>query len=130
MSKPFEDPTMLAFDLFDRSCMLRPKDGHKDHVTRKGLCTWETRLGYGDVLLIQDVIVEKLYRRLGLGKKTIRGLLEAAKRKTEYGALAAILWPESSKGGPFEDLLRSGAEALCIIQPLRRYSMFTWKESD
>ncbi|EXJ53564.1 uncharacterized protein A1O5_13236 [Cladophialophora psammophila CBS 110553] len=76
MSKPFEELTLLAFALFDRFGMLRLKDNHKDHATRKGLCTWETRLGYGDVLLIQDVIVEKPYPRLGPGKKIIRGLLE------------------------------------------------------
>ncbi|KIX94691.1 uncharacterized protein Z520_09737 [Fonsecaea multimorphosa CBS 102226] len=102
MSKTFDEPTLLAFDLFDRFGNL--KDDYEDHAIRKGLPMWEPRLDQGDILLIEDIIIEKPYRRLGLAKKIVTALLETTKRKTK-GGFAVILWPESSKDVHFQDLL-------------------------
>ncbi|OQV01525.1 hypothetical protein CLAIMM_06866 [Cladophialophora immunda] len=102
MSKPFDEPTLLAFDLFDRFGSL--KDDYENHATRKALRMWGTILDYGDILLIEDIIIEKPFRRLGLGRKIVTALLETTKRKTNNG-FAAILWPQSSKDIHFEDLL-------------------------
>ncbi|OAP59781.1 hypothetical protein AYL99_04783 [Fonsecaea erecta] len=103
MSKPFDESALLAFDLFDRFGM--PKDDYENHAIRKGSCSWGPLLDDGDILLIEDIIIEKPHRRLGLGSKVVAALLETTNKRTTIDSFVAILWPESSKEVHFEDLL-------------------------
>ena len=105
MQKPFDEATLLAFDLFDRYGRL--KDDYRQHPIRKGSGMWQNQLNDGDILLIEDVAVKEPYRRQGLGKKMINALLETTRNKTEAGKFVAILWPEYSKNAHFEDLLNA-----------------------
>ncbi|KIW66500.1 hypothetical protein, variant [Phialophora macrospora] len=105
MCKPFDESTLMAFDLFDQYGRL--KDTYKLHKYLKGSGVWQQQLDEGDILLIEDVSVETHYRRRGLGTAMLKTLFEAAKRKTEGSNFVAILWPQSSKDNHFQDLLKT-----------------------
>ncbi|OAL32118.1 hypothetical protein AYO20_08056 [Fonsecaea nubica] len=102
MSKPFDESTLLAFDLFDR--FGNPKQDGKNPFLSEELFMLGIEPRHGDILLIEDLIVEKPYRRMGLSKLIVSALLEATEQKTHY-PFAAILWPEPSKHAHFHDSL-------------------------
>jgi GNAT superfamily N-acetyltransferase len=111
MCKPFDESTLMAFDIFDQYGRL--KDIYKVHKYWKGSEVWQQQLDEGDILLIEDVTVDAHYRRRGLATAMVRTLFEAARRKTEGGNFVAILWPQSSKDDHFQDLLKSIVSTSC-----------------
>lgn len=74
MDVPSRKSSLLAFDLFDRYGRLRSE--FRDHPIRKGSGVWSKELDTGDILLIEEVKVDKAYRRRGLGKKVVGAMLE------------------------------------------------------
>ena len=80
MEGPSRETSLLAFDLFDRYGRL--KNEIKDHAIRKGSGVWHKELDNDDILLTEEVKVDKKYRGRGLGKKVVGALLEKAREKT------------------------------------------------
>jgi GNAT superfamily N-acetyltransferase len=89
MEEPSRETSLLAFDLFDRYGRLRSE--FKDHPIRKGSGVWSKELDTGDILLIEEIKIDKAYRRRGLGKKVVGAMLEKAREKT--GQFFAVAWP-------------------------------------
>lgn len=79
MEEPSRETSLVAFDLFDRYGRLRGE--FKDHEIRKGSGVWSDELDNGDILLIEEVKIDKEYRRRGLGKRIVAALLEKARGK-------------------------------------------------
>ncbi|KAK2037395.1 hypothetical protein LZ31DRAFT_560433 [Colletotrichum somersetense] len=77
-----EPPSMeimdLALDLFDRYGRL--KEEIRQHPLRKGSAVWSRELDEGDFVLIDDVKVERMYRRKQVGSKLVLHILEQAMR--------------------------------------------------
>jgi hypothetical protein len=80
LGKPSRETSLLAFDLFDRYGRLRSE--FKDHPIRKGSGVWSKELDTGDILLIEEIKIDKAYGRRGLGKKIMGAMLEKAREKT------------------------------------------------
>ncbi|ETI27352.1 hypothetical protein G647_09542 [Cladophialophora carrionii CBS 160.54] len=105
MCKPFDESTLMAFDLFDQYGRL--KETYKRHEYWKRSGVWQQQLDEHDILLIEDVAVDEQYRRQGLGKAMVRILFEVARRKTKGANFVAVLWPQSCKDSHFQDLLKT-----------------------
>lgn len=67
MERPSTETSKLAFDLFDRYGRLRPE--FKAHSVIKGSGVWGQELDHGDMLLIEEVFVDKDHRRQGAWSK-------------------------------------------------------------
>jgi GNAT superfamily N-acetyltransferase len=104
MEEPSRETSLLAFDLFDRYGRLRSE--FKDHPIRKGSGVWSKELDTGDILLIEEIKIDKAYRRRGLGKKVVGAMLEKAREKTHQ--FFAIAWPTFLNEGD----VRTETEAL------------------
>ncbi|KIW97701.1 uncharacterized protein Z519_01285 [Cladophialophora bantiana CBS 173.52] len=89
MEPPSRETSMLAFNLFDRYGRLRSE--FKTHPVMKGTGVWGQELDHGDILLIEEVFVNKDYRRQGLGRRMIESLLTRAREKT--WSFFAFVWP-------------------------------------
>ncbi|KIW33877.1 uncharacterized protein PV07_00692 [Cladophialophora immunda] len=89
MEPPSNETSMLALDLFDRYGRLRSE--FKTHPVIKGTGVWGQELDHGDILLIEEVFVNKDYRRQGLGRRMIESLLTRAWEKT--WSFFAFVWP-------------------------------------
>ncbi|KAJ9609416.1 hypothetical protein H2200_005743 [Cladophialophora chaetospira] len=105
MCRPFDESTLMAFNLFDQYGHL--KDHYKHHKFLKGSGAWQAQLDENDILLIEDVTVDVRCRRRGLATAMVEVLLAATRRKTAGGNFAAILWPQMFKEDDFQDLLRT-----------------------
>lgn len=60
-----EQTSYLAFTLFDRYACLRPE--FKEHPVRKGSGVWGAELDIGDLLLIEEISVDRDWQRKGVG---------------------------------------------------------------
>lgn len=89
MEQPSRETSLLAFDLFDRYGRLRPE--FKTHSVIKGNGVWGQELDHGDILLIEQVFVDKDYRRQGLGRRMIESLLTLVQEKT--WSFFVFVWP-------------------------------------
>ncbi|KAL6240818.1 hypothetical protein RBB50_012233 [Rhinocladiella similis] len=89
MEQPSRETSMLAFDLFDRYGRLRPE--FKTHPVMKGTGVWGQELDHGDILLIEEIFVDKDYRRQGLGRRMMESLLARVRDKT--WSFFAVAWP-------------------------------------
>ena len=76
MEEPCQELSNIAFDLFDRYGCLR--EDLKSHVVRKGSGVWGSELDFGSFFVIEDICVEKDWRRKGLGKQVANLLLRKA----------------------------------------------------
>jgi GNAT superfamily N-acetyltransferase len=76
MEPPHQGTMDLALDLFDRYGRL--KDEIREHPLRKGSGVWKGELDDGNLVLIEDVKVERRYRRKRIGSKLILHILEKA----------------------------------------------------
>ncbi|KIW17273.1 hypothetical protein PV08_04464 [Exophiala spinifera] len=89
MEPPSRETSMLAFDLFDRYGRLRSE--YKTHPVMKGTGVWGQELSHGDILLIEEILVNKDYRRQGLGRRMIESLFRRVRDKT--WSFFAFVWP-------------------------------------
>ncbi|KAK6067153.1 pyridoxamine 5 -phosphate oxidase [Seiridium cupressi] len=70
----------LAFDLFDRYGRLQ--SDYYDHTVKKGTGVWGKELNYGDLLLFEEIQINREWRRQGIASKIVNAILEKSKEKT------------------------------------------------
>ena len=68
---------ILAFELFDRYGCLKPQ--FKENPVFRGTGIWGRELGRENILLIEHVLVNKEYRRQGLGQMMINSVFTTAR---------------------------------------------------
>jgi GNAT superfamily N-acetyltransferase len=109
MEGPSRETSALAYELFDRYGRLRLE--FKDHPIKKGSGIWRDGLDIGPILLIEEIHIEKPYRRRSIGQKVVLAVLEEMRSKSEpfvaltqpgvirrdYGKLKENLTDEESK---------------------------------
>lgn len=88
MEEPTAETSKLAFNLFDRYGRLRTE--FKTHPIKKGSGIWQNELDMGDLLLIEYLHVQSLYRRRGLGSKVFTEMFEKARKKTNRRFFAFV----------------------------------------
>ncbi len=76
METPHEGTMNLAVELFDRYGRL--KEEMRQHALRKGSGVWGKELDDGNFLLVEDVKVERAYRRKRIGSKLVLHILQQA----------------------------------------------------
>lgn len=106
MEEPTRETSLLAFDLFDRYGCLKPE--YINHPIKKGSGIWGEDLDQGDILLIERLIIDKEYRRRGLGRRLVNALLEEANEKTE--GFIAVAWPTVLLVGEIRNEIESKTE--------------------
>ena len=89
MEKPCREEYMLAFGLFDRYGRLKPE--WKDHPIRRGSGIWQQELDKGDILLIEQIIIDQDFRRQGLGRQLTLALLDKTRSKTAHPFFAIVM---------------------------------------
>ena len=99
LEQPSPETSTLAFDLFDRHGRLRTEFG--SHPVKKGSGVWGQGLNHGDMLLIEEIFINKNYRRQGLGRSIVEALLTEVRQKT--WSFFAFVRPDCMKK---EDLQR------------------------
>ncbi|KAE9364854.1 hypothetical protein N431DRAFT_111710 [Stipitochalara longipes BDJ] len=77
MEEPSEELSKVAFGLFDRYGRLKKE--FKDHPIRKGTGAWGSELDLGSFLVIEDLHIDKEWRRRGIGKRIALHLLEKSR---------------------------------------------------
>jgi len=85
MEEPSEHLSDVTFRLFDRYGRLNKE--LKDHEIRKGTGAWGSELDHGDLFIIEEVWVDKLWRSKKIGKTIVTYLLgksRAGKRSPEF----------------------------------------------
>jgi GNAT superfamily N-acetyltransferase len=77
MDEPSEDLSNLAFSIFDRYGRLRHE--FKEHIIRKGTGVWGSELDTGNLFVVEDMVVDRAWRRHGLGRAMLQTILRKAK---------------------------------------------------
>jgi len=92
MEEPCEELSKVAFQLFDRYGRL--KQELKDHMIRKGTGVWGSELDLGPLFIIEEVCIDRDWRRKGVGKRIVTCLIEKsrAKKRTPAFSLVAPGW--------------------------------------
>lgn len=100
MEQPTQETSDLAFDLFDRYGRLNPE--FYEHDVNKGTGVWGNELDRGDLLLFENLTVDAVHRRRGIGTKLVNAILEKTRKKVSerVGFFALVrpgfLWREVS----------------------------------
>ncbi|KAK0637057.1 hypothetical protein B0T17DRAFT_520562 [Bombardia bombarda] len=81
-------PSDCAFELFDRYGRLRRE--YYEHEIRNGTGVWGAELDQGDILLIEEIHVDKDWRRRGLGAKVVKAVLDEARTESFAGFVALV----------------------------------------
>jgi GNAT superfamily N-acetyltransferase len=76
MEPPHEETMDLALTLFDRYGRLNKEV--VEHPIRKGSGVWKEEVDKGNIVLIENVNVDRKWRRKGIGTKIVLHLLEKA----------------------------------------------------
>ncbi len=80
MEELCEETSLLAFELFDRYGRLNREYG--EHEIRKGSGIWGKELDHGDILIIENIHIEPLWRRQGVGAKLVSAVLDKARHES------------------------------------------------
>ncbi|KAH3517791.1 hypothetical protein KXV64_006811, partial [Aspergillus fumigatus] len=88
----------LALDLLDRYGRL--KQEFKDHPFKKGSGVWRAGLDGDDIFLIENLEIDRQYRRCGLGSRLVRAMLETVESGTLY--YTAIVRPSALNGNELQ----------------------------
>ncbi|RYC61568.1 hypothetical protein CHU98_g4642 [Xylaria longipes] len=80
MEELCEESSLLAFELFDRYGRLNREYG--EHEIRKGSGVWGKELDHGDILMIENIHIEPLWRRQGVGAKLVSAVLDKAQHES------------------------------------------------
>ena len=89
MEEPCQELSSIAFGLFDRYGRLRRE--LKDHPIQKGTGVWGPELDLGSFLVIEDLLIDKEWRRKAIGTKIVTYLVEKSQtgsRKSQYCLVA------------------------------------------
>ncbi|ETS84836.1 hypothetical protein PFICI_02861 [Pestalotiopsis fici W106-1] len=79
MEVPSRELSKLAFELFDRYGRLR--SDYCDHDVRKGTGVWGKELNYGDLLLFEEIKIDRQWRRQGIARQIVKAILETTRTK-------------------------------------------------
>jgi GNAT superfamily N-acetyltransferase len=74
MEEPSCETSSLAFDIFDRYGRLRKE--FKTHPIKRGTGLWQHEFDDGDLLLFEELKIDRRYRRRGLSKRLVTAVLE------------------------------------------------------
>ena len=125
MEEPSAETSLLAFDLFDRYGCLKPE--YKNHPIRKGSGIWKEELDGGDILLIENFMIDEEYRRRGLGKRVVTELLDKVKEKTRgFFAITRpnVLWTNKIR---YEVADKAETEREVILQSYEDIAKAFWR---
>ncbi|KAL6896377.1 hypothetical protein GGI43DRAFT_410944 [Trichoderma evansii] len=86
--QPSEETSSMGFGLFDRYGRL--KLAFKKDSVRSGSGIWGDELNCGDILLIDQVRIDKRYRRQGIGQEMVRVILQKALARCDPETFVAI----------------------------------------
>lgn len=89
MDEPSQGLSATAFDLFDRYGRLRKE--LKDHPVRKGSGVWGSELDLNPFFVIEELLVDKQWRRKAIGTKIATYLIEKSRvgsRHAEFSLVA------------------------------------------
>jgi GNAT superfamily N-acetyltransferase len=84
IEEPSVETSRLGFDLFDRYGRLRRE--FKTHPTKRGSGLWKHELDDGDLLLFEYVRIDEPHRRLGLGRRLVRAVLEMTRKRPSHSS--------------------------------------------
>ncbi|CAM1504899.1 Fc.00g024900.m01.CDS01 [Cosmosporella sp. VM-42] len=134
METPHQGTMDLALDLFDRYGRL--KEEIHQHALRKGSGVWKTELDDGNLVLIENIEVERKYRRKGVGSKLVLHILEQAMRSQynvayAFAGAAAYLNDDGGAGnaGPSNAPHHAkveGVESFLRSLQFRRVGLTSW----
>jgi GNAT superfamily N-acetyltransferase len=77
MEEPCQELSSIAFELFDRYGRLKKE--LKDHPIRRGTGIWGSELDLGALFIIEYMLIEKDWRRKGVGTKIATCLIEKSR---------------------------------------------------
>lgn len=89
--EPSEETLAMGFGLFDRYGRLKP--AFKKGSARSGSDIWGDEMDWGNILLIEQMRIDKRYRRQGLGREMVRVILQKALAKCNPQTFVAITRP-------------------------------------
>ncbi|KAI0099041.1 hypothetical protein GGR51DRAFT_536560 [Nemania sp. FL0031] len=81
MEELCEETSLLAFELFDRYGRLNRE--YSEHEIRKGSGIWGKELDHGDILMVENIHIEPLWRRQGVGTKLVSAVLDKARHESK-----------------------------------------------
>ncbi|KAK0119471.1 hypothetical protein ONS95_010919 [Cadophora gregata] len=76
MEEPCQELSSVAFELFDRYGRL--KEEFASHPVRKGTGSWGHELDLGNIFILEHVLVDRQWRRKGIGKSLTTTLISKA----------------------------------------------------
>lgn len=79
MEEPSQETADLAFELFDRYGRLQTD--YYNHDILKGAGVWGKELDHGDLLLFEEIQIDRQWRRQGVASQMVKAILEKARAK-------------------------------------------------
>ena len=79
MEEPSQELSTVAFELFDRYGRL--KNEFREHAIRKGTGAWGNELDLGSIFIIENIRVDRNWRRKGLGRMIVSYLVEKSRAR-------------------------------------------------
>lgn len=89
MEEPCQELANIAFEVFDRYGRLQRE--FKDHIVRKGTGAWGDELDIGNLLIIEYMIVDREWRRKGLGRMMLDSIIKKSKSGGRNAAFILVL---------------------------------------
>jgi len=80
MEEPCQELSRIAFELFDRYGRLRKE--LKDHPVQKGTGVWGSELDLESFFVIEDLLIDKEWRRKAIGTKIVTYLIEKSRARS------------------------------------------------
>lgn len=117
IEQPSRETSMLGFDLFDRFGRLRSE--LKSHPVKGGSGIWGQESDQGDLLLIEQIYVDRAHRRQKLGQRMVQAVIALVRQKTDL--FFAFAWPAMLRVRDIEEELdRLGEDTAAGEQPEER----------
>lgn len=88
MDEPSQGLSATAFDLFDRYGRLRKE--LKDHPVRKGTGVWGSELDLKPFFVIEELLVDKQWRRKAIGTKIATYLIEKSQARSRHSEFSLV----------------------------------------
>lgn len=89
MEEPCQELSQIAFELFDRYGRLRTE--LKDHPIQKGTGVWGSELDLGSFFVIEDLLIDKEWRRKAIGTKIVTYLIEKSRARSRHSQFSLVV---------------------------------------
>jgi GNAT superfamily N-acetyltransferase len=89
MEEPCQELSSIAFELFDRYGRLRTE--LKDHPIQKGTGVWGSELDLGSFFVIEDLLIDKEWRRKAIGTKIVTYLIEKSRARSRHPQFSLVV---------------------------------------